>query len=300
MKQVTLLVLTNFAVLMMLSGLLAVLRVLGVIPPDLGLSSYTGMLLLSALMGFGGAFLSLAMSKSMAKRSTGAQVITQPRSEVERWLVATVQRQAQAAGIDMPEVAIYRSDDMNAFATGMSKNSSLVAVSTGLLQQMTRDEVEAVLAHEVSHAANGDMTTLTLVQGVTNTFVYFIPRVLGDIIDAAMSRGEQRRGRGPFYFIIVMAMQFALGILATLIVRWFSRYREFKADAGAARLEGPDKMISALRRLKTGAPPELPASMEAMGIAGNVGALFATHPSLDLRIAALGGATARRDGTWGG
>ena len=300
MKQVTLLVLTNFAVLTMLSALLAVLRVLGVIPPDLGLSSYTGMLLLSAAMGFGGAFLSLAMSKSMAKRSTGAQVIVQPQSEVERWLVQTVQRQAQAAGISMPEVAIYRSDDMNAFATGMSKNSSLVAVSTGLLSRMTRDEVEAVLAHEITHAANGDMTTLTLVQGVTNTFVYFIPRVLGDIVDSAMSRGEQRRGRGPAYLLIVIVMQFLLGILATIIVRWFSRYREFKADAGAARLEGADKMISALRRLKTSAPPELPASMEAMGIAGNVGALFATHPSLDLRIAALGGATARRDGTWGG
>jgi heat shock protein HtpX len=214
--------------------------------------------------------------------------------------VATVQRQAQAAGIDMPEVAIYQSQDMNAFATGMSKNSSLVAVTTGLLNNMTRDEVEAVLAHEISHAANGDMVTLTLVQGVTNTFVYFIPRVLGDVIDSAMSRGEQRRGRGPFYFIIVMVMQFLLGILATLIVRWFSRHREFKADAGAARLAGADKMISALRRLKTSAPPELPASMEAMGIAGNMGALFATHPPLDLRIAALGGATARRDGTWGG
>lgn len=300
MKQVTLLVLTNFAVLIMLSAFLAVLRVLGVIPPDFGLASYTGMLLLSAAMGFGGAFISLAMSKSIAKRSTGAQVITQPRSEVESWLLATVQRQAQAVGITMPEVAIYQSEDMNAFATGMSKNSSLVAVTTGLLNRMTRDEVEAVLAHELSHAANGDMVTLTLVQGVTNTFVYFLPRVLGDIIDSAMSRGEQRRGRGPFYFIIVMVMQFALGILATIIVRWFSRYREFKADAGSAKLAGADKMISALRRLKTSAPPELPASMAAMGIAGNVGALFATHPSLELRIAALGGGTARLDGTWGG
>ena len=300
MKQVTLLVLTNFAVLMMLSALLAVLRVLGVIPPDFGLGSYAGMLVLSMLMGFGGAFLSLAMSKSIAKRSVGAQVITQPRSEVERWLLATVQRQAQAAGIGMPEVAIYPSPDMNAFATGMNKNSSLVAVSTGLLNSMTREEVEAVLAHEISHAANGDMTTLTLVQGVTNTFVYFLPRVLGDVIDTAMSRGERRHGRGPAYFMIVMVMQFALGILATIIVRWFSRYREFKADAGAAKLEGAEHMISALRRLKTSAPPELPASIQAMGIAGNVGALFATHPPLEARIAALGGATARRDGTWGG
>jgi len=300
MKQVTLLVLTNFAVLVMLSALLAVLRVLGVIPPDFGLGSYAGTLVLSMVMGFGGAFISLAMSKSIAKRSVGAQVITQPRSEVERWLLATVQRQSQAAGIGMPEVAIYQSPDMNAFATGMSKNSSLVAVSTGLLNSMTREEVEAVLAHEISHAANGDMTTLTLVQGVTNTFVYFLPRVLGDVIDTAMSRGERRHGRGPAYFMIVMVMQFALGILATIIVRWFSRYREFKADAGAAKLEGAEHMISALRRLKTSAPPELPASMQAMGIAGSMGALFATHPPLEARIAALGGATARRDGTWGG
>ncbi len=300
MKQVTLLVLTNLAVLTMLSALLAVLRVLGIIPPDFGLASYTGMLVLSMVMGFGGAFLSLAMSKSIAKRSVGAQVITQPRNEVERWLFTTVQRQARAAGIDMPEVAIYPSPDMNAFATGMSKNSSLVAVSTGLLNSMTRDEVEAVLAHEISHAANGDMTTLTLVQGVTNTFVYFLPRVLGDVIDTALSRDERRHGRGPAYFLIVMVMQFLLGILATVIVRWFSRYREFKADAGAAKLEGAESMISALRRLKTSAPPELPASMEAMGIAGNVSALFATHPPLDARIAALGGATAQRTGTWGG
>ncbi len=300
MKQVTLLVLTNLAVLTMLSALLAVLRVLGIIPPDFGLASYTGMLVLSMVMGFGGAFLSLAMSKSIAKRSVGAQVITQPRNEVERWLFTTVQRQARAAGIDMPEVAIYASPDMNAFATGMSKNSSLVAVSTGLLNSMTRDEVEAVLAHEISHAANGDMTTLTLVQGVTNTFVYFLPRVLGDVIDTALSRDERRHGRGPAYFLIVMVMQFLLGILATVIVRWFSRYREFKADAGAAKLEGAESMISALRRLKTSAPPELPASMEAMGIAGNVSALFATHPPLDARIAALGGATAQRTGTWGG
>jgi heat shock protein HtpX len=299
MKQVTLLILTNFAVLMMLSALLAVLRVLGVIPPNFGLESYAGMFVLSALMGFGGAFISLAMSKSMAKRSTGAQVITQPQNETERWLLATVQKQAQGAGIEMPEVAIYRSNTMNAFATGMSKNSSLVAVSTGLLSQMTRDEVEAVLAHEVSHAANGDMTTLTLVQGVTNTFVYFLPRVLGDIIDSAISRGERRRGRGPAYFLIVMAMQFLLGILATIIVRWFSRYREFKADAGAAQLAGAPKMISALRRLQSGAPPELPANMEAMGISGNMGALFATHPPLEKRIAMLGGATAQRTGTWG-
>lgn len=198
MEAVTPLVLTNFAVLMMLSALLAVLRVLGVIPPDFGLGSYAGMLVLSMVMGFGGAFLSLAMSKSIAKRSTGAQVITQPRSEVERWLLATVQAEAQAAGIGMPEVAIYQSPDMNAFATGMSKNSSLVAVSTGLLNSMTREEVEAVLAQRHLHAANGDMTTLTLVQGVTNTFVYFLPRVLGDVIDTAMSRGERapRAGAG--------------------------------------------------------------------------------------------------------
>lgn len=305
MKQVSLLIMTNLAVITMLSLLMMVLSAAGILPPDMGVGNYVGMFVMSALFGFGGAFFSLAMSKSIAKRSTGAQVITQPRNEVEQWLLTTVARQAQQAGIDMPEVAIYSAPEMNAFATGMSKNSSLVAVSTGLLNQMSRDEVEAVLAHEVSHAANGDMTTLTLVQGVTNTFVYFLPRVLGDIADAALSRGNgNRRGSGPVYYIVVIVAQVALGVLATIIVRWFSRYREFRADAGSAQLSDPRKMIAALRRLQSGAPPQLPASMAAMGISGAMGALFATHPPLEARIATLqanaGMQQANTGGTWGG
>jgi heat shock protein HtpX len=230
------------------------------------------------------------MSKSMAKHSTGAYVITQPQNEQEQWLINTVSRQAQAAGIGMPEVAIYDSPDINAFATGMLRNDSLVAVSTGLLRGMTRDEAEAVLAHEVSHIANGDMVTLALIQGVVNTFVFFLSRVVGHIIDRAVFKTE--RGHGPAYWVTTIIAQLVLGILASAIVMWFSRQREYRADAGAAYLEGKQKMISALERLQKSAnQPHLPEQLEAFGISGGMATglkrLFMSHPPLSERIEAL-------------
>jgi heat shock protein HtpX len=241
-------------------------------------------------MGFGGSLISLALSKWMAKKSVGAQVITDPRTAEELWLVQTVARQAQAAGIKMPEVAIYDAPDVNAFATGMSKNSSLVAVSTGLLRNMTRDEAEAVLAHEVSHAANGDMVTLALIQGVVNTFVMFFSRVIGHLVDKVVFKTE--RGQGPAFFVTMIIAELVLGILASMIVMWFSRQREFRADAGGATLAGRQKMIAALRRLQVmHEPSALPEKMAAFGINGGKGgglkALFTTHPPLETRIAAL-------------
>ena len=241
------------------------------------------------VMGYGGASISLAMSKSSAKRSVGAQDITQPRSEVERWLLATVQRQSQAADIGMPEVAIYQSPDMNAFATGMSKNSSLIAVSTGLLQKMTRQEAEAVLGHEVAHAANGDMVTMALIQGVVNTFVMFLSRVIGHLVDKVVFKTE--RGHGPAFFVTMIIAELVLGILASIIVMWFSRRREFRADQGGASLAGRRNMIAALERLNSLHPQPLPEKLAAFGIAGGVGGglkrLFMTHPPLEERIAAL-------------
>jgi heat shock protein HtpX len=230
------------------------------------------------------------MSKSMAKHSTGAYVITQPQNEQEHWLVSTVARQAQAAGIGMPEVAIYDSPDINAFATGMLRNNSLVAVSTGLLQGMTRDEAEAVLAHEVSHVANGDMVTLALIQGVVNTFVFFLSRVVGHIIDRLVFKTE--RGHGPAYWVTTIIAQLVLGILASAIVMWFSRHREYRADAGSAYLEGKHKMISALERLQKSAnQTHLPEQLEAFGISGGMATglkrLFMSHPPLSERIEAL-------------
>ncbi len=238
----------------------------------------------------GGAFISLAMSKWSAKRMVGAHVIEQPSSEVERWLVETVRRQAQVAGIGMPEVAIYEAPEVNAFATGMSRNSALVAVSTGLLRAMDRGEAEAVLAHEVSHVANGDMVTLALIQGVVNTFVIFLSRVIGHVVDRVVFKTE--RGHGPAYFVTLIVAQMVLGILASIIVFWFSRQREFRADAGAARLSGRGKMIAALERLRAAhEPAPLPDKMAAFGISGGAGAglkrLFMTHPPLEERIAAL-------------
>ena len=246
--------------------------------------------MLSAVVGVTGSLISLAMSKSMAKHSTGAYVITQPQNEQEQWLLSTVARQAQSAGIGMPEVAIYDSPDINAFATGMLRNDSLVAVSTGLLRGMTRDEAEAVLAHEVSHVANGDMVTLALIQGVINTFVFFLSRVVGHIIDRAVFKTE--RGHGPAYWIITIIAQLVLGILASAIVMWFSRHREYRADAGAANLEGKHKMIKALERLqKSSNEPHLPEQLEAFGISGNMAtgikSLFMSHPPLSERIEAL-------------
>ena len=244
------------------------------------------LLAFSAIFGFGGAFISLAMSKWMAKKSTGAQVITEPRNSTEMWLVNTVQRQARAAGIGMPEVAIFEAPEPNAFATGMNRNDALVAVSTGLLRHMSQDEVEAVLGHEVAHVANGDMVTLTLVQGVVNTFVMFLSRVVGYVIDRAVFKTE--RGVGPGYYISVIVLQIVFGILATTIVCWFSRQREFRADAGGAHLAGRRKMIAALERLKSGqAESSLPEQVAAFGFIGGAKKFFMTHPPLDERIAAL-------------
>jgi len=246
------------------------------------------LLIFSAVFGMGGSFISLAISKWTAKRMTGAEVITKPRNEAEAWLVDLVSRQAQAAGIGMPEVAIYDSPDMNAFATGMSRNNALVAVSTGLLRSMQRDEVEAVLGHEITHVANGDMVTLALIQGVVNTFVIFLSRVIGHVVDRAVFKVE--RGHGPAFWITTIIAQVVLGILASMIVMWFSRQREFRADAGGASLAGREKMIGALRRLQTGSQAALPDQLAAFGISGGadgIKRLFMSHPPLQERIAAL-------------
>ena len=289
LKRIALFLATNLAVILVLS---VVLRLLGVdrILDESGAGiNYEALLVLSLVIGFGGSFISLAMSKWMAKRSTGAQVITQPRNEVEAWLLSVVERQARQAGIETPEVAIYQAPDMNAFATGARRNAALVAVSTGLLQGMPRDEVEAVLAHEVSHVANGDMVTLTLVQGVVNTFVIFLSRIVGHFIDRAVFRNEQ--GYGVGYFISVLVAQLVLGILASTIVMWVSRQREFRADAGSAELNGTQPMVNALKRLAAGRPAELPESLEAFGISGSkrhgIQKLFMSHPPIDERIEAL-------------
>jgi heat shock protein HtpX len=251
-----------------------------------GSLNLTTLLIFCAVFGMGGSFISLAMSKWVAKRSTGAQVISQPRNSTEMWLLSTVQRQARAAGIGMPEVAIFDAPEPNAFATGMNRNDALVAVSTGLLRHMSQDEVEAVLGHEVSHIANGDMVTLTLIQGVVNTFVMFLSRVIGHIIDRAVFKTE--RGYGPGYFVSVLVLQLVFGILASAIVCWFSRTREFRADAGGAHLAGKRKMIAALERLKAAhGQSSLPEQVAAFGITSGARKLFMTHPPLEERIAAL-------------
>ena len=284
MKRVILFVLTNVAVLVVLS---IVLRLTGLDRAGGAGAGHAELLAFSAVVGFTGAIISLLMSKSMAKWSTGAHVIAQPSNDVEAWLVSTVQRLAQKAGIGMPEVAIYEGEP-NAFATGAFKNSALVAVSTGLLQSMNKEEVEAVLGHEVAHVANGDMVTLTLIQGVVNTFVIFLSRVIGSIVDRAVFRSE--RGNGPGYFITVIVLQMVLGLLASMIVAWFSRQREFRADAGAAQYLGsPSPMVNALRRLGGVEPGALPEAIKAFGITDKAGimALFSTHPPIEQRIAAL-------------
>jgi heat shock protein HtpX len=250
----------------------------------------TQLLALSVVVGVTGSFISLAMSKTLAKQTTGAYVIEQPRNEEEQWLLATVERQAAKTKIGMPEVAIYSAPDINAFATGMFRNDALVAISTGLLKNMTREETEAVLAHEVSHIANGDMVTLALIQGVINTFVFFLSRVIGHIIDRTVFKTE--RGHGPAYWVTTIIAQLVLGILASAIVMWFSRHREYRADAGSATLEGKNKMISALERLqKTANQPHLPEQLEAFGISGGMAdglkSLFMSHPPLVKRIEAL-------------
>lgn len=288
MKRIGLFVLTNLAILIVLSFSMRILGIDNYITQQ-GLN-YNALLAFAAIFGFGGSFISLLISKWMAKRSTGAQVITQPRTEVERWLVETVGRQAQAAGIGMPEVAIYESPDVNAFATGASRNKALVAVSTGLLQRMTRDEAEAVLGHEVTHVANGDMITLTLIQGVVNTFVIFMSRVIGHLVDRVVFKTE--RGNGPAFWITAIVAELVLGVLASAIVMWFSRQREFRADAGGARLSQRQKMIAALERLKMQTQPaQLPDQLAAFGISGGLAhglkKLFTSHPPLDERIERL-------------
>jgi heat shock protein HtpX len=286
MKRVFYFLLTNIAIMLVLS---VTMRLLGVGPylTANGLN-YTSLLIFSGVMGFGGAFISLAISKWTAKRMSGAVVIEQANTETERWLLSTVREQADKVGIQMPEVAIFDSPEVNAFATGMTKNSSLVAVSTGLLRGMTQDEVEAVLAHEVSHIANGDMVTLTLIQGVVNTFVMFFSRIIGNIVDKAIFKTKD--GNGPAFFITMIIAEMVLGVLASIIVMWFSRQREFRADAGSANLASSHKMIAALERLKNAHEPSvLPKQMAAFGISsfGGMSQLFASHPNLDDRIAAL-------------
>ncbi|MCX7061999.1 MAG: protease HtpX [Gammaproteobacteria bacterium] len=287
MKRIGLFLLTNIAIMLVLSVVASLLggdRFLTQNGLNLG-----SLLIFSAVFGMGGSFISLAMSKWMAKRSTGAVVIEQPKSAAEAWLLATVERQARAAGIGMPEVAVYDAPEINAFATGMSKNSALVAVSTGLLRSMSQDETEAVLGHEIAHIANGDMVTLTLIQGVLNTFVIFLSKVIGYAVDSALKRGDdERSGPGIGYFVTSMVMQIVLGFAASIVVAWFSRRREFAADAGGAHLAGKRKMIAALAKLKAQhEPSSLPQGMQAMGISGGVKSLFMTHPPLEERIARL-------------
>jgi heat shock protein HtpX len=283
-KRVALFVATNLAVLVLLG---IVMRLFGIDPQTSG-----GLLVMATLFGFGGSFISLMMSKWIAKRSTRAHVIEQPRNETERWLVDTVRRQAERAGIAMPEVAIYDAPEINAFATGPSRNNSLVAVSTGLLRAMDRDEAEAVLGHEVAHVANGDMVTMMLVQGVLNTFVIVAARVVGRVIDGYLSGNREGGGGGIGYFVTVMVLDIVFGLLASIIVMWFSRYREFRADAGGASLAGRDKMIAALTKLsRTYGETTLPKTVQAFGISGGVAhglrRLFMTHPPLAERIEVL-------------
>jgi heat shock protein HtpX len=285
MKRIALFLLTNIAILLVLSLVLRLLGVDRILDESGSGLNYNSLLVFSAVIGFGGAFMSLAMSKWMAKRSTGAQVITQPRNATEQWLLTTVAAQAKAAGIGMPEVAIFESPEVNAFATGATRNSSLVAVSTGLLNTMTKQEAEAVLAHEVSHVANGDMVTLTLIQGVVNTFVIFLSRIIGHVVDRAVFKTES--GHGPAFFITSIIAQLVLGILASMIVMWFSRQREYRADAGGAALAGRQNMIAALERLKNGQPTHMPDELVAFGINNSASKLFMSHPPLAERIERL-------------
>jgi heat shock protein HtpX len=287
MKRVFLLVLTNLAILLVIS---LVAQITGL---DAWLArqggSLTGLLVVAALFGFGGSLISLLISKWMAVRTMGVRVIQQPTSANEQWLVETVRRLASQAGVGMPEVGVFDSPQPNAFATGASRDHALVAVSAGLFSVMKKDEIEAVIGHELTHVANGDMVTLTLIQGVLNTFVFALSRIVGNIVDRSMSRDGE--GNGAAYFLTVMATQLVLGILATIIVMWFSRWREFRADAGGARLAGRPRMIAALERLRDAHDAPLPSNMSAFGISGGEGnalsRLFMSHPPLEARIAAL-------------
>jgi len=290
MMRILLFLATNAAILVLISIVFQLFGIEGILAEngvDLNLQA---LLVMSAVIGFGGSFISLAMSKFLAKRSMGVKIIEQPASSSEQWLVSTVKRQAEQAGIGMPDVGIFDSPEPNAFATGMSRNNALVAVSAGLLQNMDADEVEAVLAHEITHVSNGDMVTMGLIQGVINTFVIFLSRVIGHVVDRVVFKTE--RGYGPAYYITSIVAQIFLSILASMIVMWFSRRREFRADAGGASLAGRNKMIGALQALQRGSKPhDLPGEFAAFGISGGLGTgikkLFMSHPPLDERIAAL-------------
>ena len=290
MKRIALFIATNVAVLLVLTVAMQLLGIESLLNEQGTQLDLQSLLIFSAVIGFAGSFISLAISKWSAKRLTGAKVITNPRNETERWLLNTVKRQAQTAGIGTPEVAVYDSPDINAFATGMNRNNALVAVSTGLMGRLSRGELEAVLGHEVSHVANGDMVTLSLIQGVVNTFVIFFSRIIGFLVDRLIFRTE--RGYGPGFFIASIVAQIVLGILASTIVMWFSRRREFRADQGGAQLAGRQNMINALERLRRAHEPSaLPESMRAMGISSSratgLKRLFMSHPPLEERIAAL-------------
>jgi len=289
-KRVALFLATNLAIILVLSITLRLLGVDSLLQQNGSDLDLQALLIFSAVFGFGGSFISLAISKWMAKRSTGAQVITEPKNATEQWLVSTVAQQASMAGIGMPEVAIYPGAEINAFATGANRNNALVAVSAGLLKNMTKDEAEAVLAHEVSHVANGDMITLSLIQGVVNTFVIFLSRVIGHFVDRVILKNE--RGHGIGYWVTSIIAELILGILASIIVFWFSRQREYRADAGGAALAGKQKMIAALERLQQNSnSEELPDQLTAFGISGlrssKLGKLFLSHPPLEKRIATL-------------
>jgi len=286
MMRIALFLLTNLGVMLVFGLILSLTGIQS--------GSVQGLMILAGLFGFGGAFVSLLMSKWMALRSVGGEVIEQPRNETERWLMQTIAHQAQQAGIAMPQVAIYHAPDINAFATGARRDASLVAVSTGLLQNMNRDEAEAVLAHEISHIANGDMVTMTLIQGVVNTFVIFLSRIIAQIAAGFLSgdrdEGESNNGNPLVYFAVSMVLELVFGIIASIITMWFSRHREFYADAGSAKLVGREKMIAALQRLKTSYEPQEASSMMALCINGkskSLSELFMSHPPLDKRIEAL-------------
>ena len=290
MMRILLFLATNVAVLVLISIVFQVLGIESILAEngvDLDLGA---LLVMSAVIGFAGSFISLALSKFMARRAMGVQVIGQPSNRTEQWLVDTVRRQAEAAGIGMPDVGVFDSPQPNAFATGMRRNDALVAVSTGLLRRMDEGEVEAVLGHEVAHVANGDMVTMALLQGVVNTFVIFLSRVIGHTVDRVVFKTEQ--GYGPGYYVVSIVAQIFLGILASVIVMWFSRRREFRADAGGARLAGREQMVGALRALQRQSEPEdLPGQLAAFGISGGMGEglkrLFMSHPPLSERIDAL-------------
>ncbi len=287
MLRLGLFLITNLAIVLLISLTFRLLRLEGLLQQNGIALDINALIIYSAVIGFAGSFISLLLSKTMAKATMRVRAINQPGSEYERWLVSTVRQQAQRAGIEMPEVGIFDHESPNAFATGWNKNSALVAVSVGLLDNMPQEEVEAVLAHEISHVANGDMVTLSLIQGIVNTFVIFLSRVVGFLVDRIVFRVE--RGHGPAFWIVSMVAELVFGVIAMMIVMWFSRWREFRADAGGASLAGRQNMINALRRLQSAnRAPKIPEEMAAFAInAGRVQAMFSSHPPLEKRIAAL-------------